>query len=112
MPKVDTWLGAGVSVISCDGVWNVNTSTDLVAWMRDWTLTPVAPFCFHAGDHYPMRGGYKNNQRAARDLAITWSNYLSEHPVSAWDLACAQGDMYVIGKQYGLLTEFRENGIC
>lgn len=56
-----------------------------------------------------------NNYRAAKEKtrqeAIDWQDYFRETSMSWGELAYWQKYFETIGKRYGLLTEFRENGI-
>lgn len=55
---------------------------------------------------------YTEKKNAARQIAIDWQNELSEISISSEGLMIAQNYFEKLGKRYGLLTEFRENGIC
>lgn len=48
---------------------------------------------------------------AAREEAIEWQNNECDHNISYGELAEAGEHFYDIGRRYGLLREFRENGI-
>ena len=56
-----------------------------------------------------------NNYRAAKEKArqetIDWQDYFRETSMSWGELVYWQNYFETIGKRYGLLTEFRENGI-
>lgn len=54
---------------------------------------------------------YKQNKAAAREMAITWQDAASEQNLSYGELAEIGDTFYKLGKRYGLLSEFRENGI-
>lgn len=47
----------------------------------------------------------------ARELAIGWQYETSQRDISYGELAEAGETFYKLGKRYGLLGEFRENGI-
>ena len=53
---------------------------------------------------------YKERKEYARDLAIEYSNNIASGLYWS-DLATIEENFYNIGKQYGLLKEFQENGI-
>lgn len=53
---------------------------------------------------------YKEKQEYARDLAINFS--YADINLSWDELNKVQNKFYAIGKRYGLLREFKENGIC
>lgn len=55
---------------------------------------------------------YQTEKAKIRDFAIDWQNDFPNHDYSYSELI-AFTDMFTkLGKKYGLLTEFRENGIC
>lgn len=54
---------------------------------------------------------YRQQKEAAREEAIDWQNWLSENSVSYEGLTIATGYFEKLGRRYGLLREFRENGI-
>ena len=49
--------------------------------------------------------------KAARNRAQEWQADFSEHSYSYGEIAAFQEMFYRLGKRYGLLTEYRENGI-
>lgn len=55
---------------------------------------------------------YQKRKNAARDKAIEWQQDFENHNYSWEELTEYQGYFEKLGKRYGLLTEFRENGIC
>ena len=55
---------------------------------------------------------YLERQASAEDLAKEWQLYYSHYAWSWGEIATITDYFYKIGKQYGLLKEFRENGIC
>lgn len=60
-----------------------------------------------------VHGSNYNERRAdVREKAITWQQCLSEQNISYGELSSWQSYFEEQGKRYGLLTEFRENGIC
>lgn len=48
----------------------------------------------------------------AREEAIEWQEYAAKQSMSYEAVAVAQFHFEQLGRRYGLLTEFRENGIC
>lgn len=54
---------------------------------------------------------YYQRKEAARAEAIEWQLNDSSYPYSYEGLAMVSDYFYTIGKRYGLLREFRENGI-
>jgi hypothetical protein len=55
---------------------------------------------------------YQLNKGIARDKAIWWQLEFNDHNYSCSELAEFGDYFYKLGKRYGLLKEFRENGIC
>ena len=55
---------------------------------------------------------YNRMKRRARDTALCWQEEFAEKPMSYDELAEAQAYFEKLGRKYGLLAEFRENGIC
>ena len=54
---------------------------------------------------------YKDKKAAVRDEAIEFSNDCGELGLSWWDVAHISDHFETLGRRYGLLREFRENGI-
>ena len=54
---------------------------------------------------------YRERKNAARDKAVEWQLSFSENAYYWSELVHWQGYFEKLGKRYGLLTEFRENGI-
>ncbi len=61
-----------------------------------------------------MKGNilYKQRKERARETAIEWQHDFDNHSYSWGELAAFGTYFERIGRRYGLLTEFRENGIC
>ena len=59
-----------------------------------------------------MMNAYQKKKAAAREKAIAWQERFAELSPSWEELAIAQSVFEQLGRRYGLLTEFRENGIC
>lgn len=55
---------------------------------------------------------YARNKAVARQEAIDWQNDLANHNYSYGELCEFVMYFEKLGKKYGLLKEFRENGIC
>lgn len=55
---------------------------------------------------------YAERKNALRDFAIMWQRMFSEMTYYWSDIAEWSNFFEEYGKRYGLLTEFRENGIC
>ena len=55
---------------------------------------------------------YEIRNEMARQGAIEWQNGVAKHNYSYGELAEFGEHFEKLGKRYGLLKEFRENGIC
>lgn len=55
---------------------------------------------------------YNRLKEAARNAAIECQLTFGDNPMSWNELADVCQRFYTLGKRYGLLKEFRENGIC
>lgn len=55
---------------------------------------------------------YQAKKNMAREEAIEWQEYAAKQSTSYEAVAVAQFHFEQLGRRYGLLTEFRENGIC
>ncbi len=55
---------------------------------------------------------YQQLKQAAREAAINWQYEFSQTNMSWGELADWQEHFEKLGRRYGLLQEFRENGIC
>ena len=55
---------------------------------------------------------YYDKKEEIRQQAIDWQLDFSNHNYSWGELADFTSYFYKMGKRYGLLKEFRENGIC
>lgn len=55
---------------------------------------------------------YYEYKERARQKAIDWQLDFSNHNYSWGELADWTNYFYKLGKRYGLLKEFKENGIC
>lgn len=54
---------------------------------------------------------YNRLKEAARQAAIEWQLTFGDNPMSCNELAEVCQHFYTLGKRYGLLKEFRYNGI-
>lgn len=54
---------------------------------------------------------YQKGKEEARNIAIDWQAAASEENYSYGEIAEYGAYFHKIGKRYGLLKEFRENGI-
>jgi hypothetical protein len=55
---------------------------------------------------------YQEMKRKTRNEAIDWQHDFPNHSYSWGEVADWAGYFERLGRRYGLLTEFRENGIC
>lgn len=55
---------------------------------------------------------YQKNKQRIREEAIEWQADFPNHNYSWGEIAYFEDYFRRQGKRYGLLTEFRENGIC
>lgn len=55
---------------------------------------------------------YQERKERARQKAIEWQLDFSNNNYSYSELADFYTYFYKLGKRYGLLKEFKENGIC
>lgn len=55
---------------------------------------------------------YKQQKEKARELAVQWQHDFANNNYSWLDLANFTSFFTKLGRRYGLLKEFRENGIC
>ena len=55
---------------------------------------------------------YYKRKEAVRQEAVNWQLDFSNHNYSYNELATWGEYFYNLGKRYGLLREFHENGIC
>lgn len=55
---------------------------------------------------------YQQMKEKVRNEAIEWQLNFDSHNYSWSELACFEDYFHTMGKRYGLLKEFRENGIC
>ena len=55
---------------------------------------------------------YQENKKAARQEAMEWQYWQADVAMS-WGECAYWGDYFTrLGRRYGLLREFHENGIC
>lgn len=59
-----------------------------------------------------MKTYYQERKAELREEAIEWQQTLSAWHPSDSELAYCQEYFEELGRRYGLLREFRENGIC
>lgn len=59
-----------------------------------------------------MATRYQKGKERAREMAIQFSYDVAEMNLSWWDCCEISEKFEKLGRRYGLLREFRENGIC
>lgn len=58
-----------------------------------------------------MAKSYKERKAEIRQAAIEFQHEVIENELAWWDIAHIQERFEKMGKRYGLIHEFRENGI-
>jgi hypothetical protein len=58
-----------------------------------------------------MRLSQIKNKNQARQYAIDWQVWVSKKKLSYGEMAAYQDGLRALGKKWGLLREFKENGI-
>ena len=59
-----------------------------------------------------MKNTYEEKKERVRQEAIDWQNEFCNHNYSYGELTKFGYYFEKLGRRYGLLKEFRENGIC
>lgn len=54
---------------------------------------------------------YQEKKNAAREEAAEWQEYIAQQSLSYEAFAVARSHFEWLGRRYGLLKEFRENGV-
>lgn len=88
--------------------WSAKEYRDVV-W-GDPSITEIF-FCDTSSTHMVGKT-YEEKKEFAREDAIAWQSAIGEFSPSYEDFAIAGDYFSALGKKYGLLREFRENGIC
>ena len=84
-------------------------------WVRTFELGQVDVEVLGKEREHKMKNTktiYETKKEMARQEAIDWQNDFSNHNYSYGELAEFGEHFEKLGKRYGLLKEFRENGIC
>ena len=55
---------------------------------------------------------YQRRKEEIREQAIEWQHNFCDNNYDMLELANTQNNFAKLGKRYGLLREFHENGIC
>lgn len=96
--------------------WISKTDADLLRMVKRYCLIPVdrdgqLTGFVAARRTFPVRD-YQDAKEAIRDFAQLMGMAFSLCSMSYGELADWQGFFEMVGRRYGLLTEFRENAIC
>lgn len=90
----------------CGGIWDSWES-----YYKD-TFSPDCEtvFCY---DFTTKGKTYNDRKEYVRSFAVDWSNCIGMFSDCSWgELALIESEFRRLGKQYGLLKEFRINCIC
>ena len=91
-----------------DCLYDISRPSELQRFYND-TFSPLTQF---DGVLFEVRGNtYQERKAEVREIAIRYQN-MSVGGLSYGELAVIENWFERFGKRYGLLTEFRENGIC
>lgn len=97
--------------------WNgannyISTSNRALYFMlTHYDIEQVGDMFFHAHGRTAPPETYQEHKTILRDFAIDWQTKASELNYSYGELADWTDFFTEYGKKYGLLSEFRENGI-
>lgn len=96
------------------GVWDRNEFFKMIVAWNPEMIDNDTFRCNEPTTAYYKPVDYRFKQSALRDFAIEWqSRFGSGDFVSYWSDCAEWSDFFTYyGKRYGLLTEFKENGIC
>ena len=81
-------------------------------WVRTFELGQVDVEVLGKEREHKMKNTYASNKAVARQEAIDWQNDLFRDNRSYEEMREAAEHFEKLGRRYGLLKEFRENGIC
>ena len=81
-------------------------------WVRTFELGQVDVEVLEKEREDKMKTTYASNKAVARQEAIDWQNDLFRDNRSYEEMREAAEHFEKLGRRYGLLKEFRENGIC
>lgn len=80
--------------------------------MSDWIRDSFSPDYIYNTISFKITGKtYEQRKAAARDLAITYQNIFSSLYIDMWEYSDITNYLERVAKRYGLIKEFRENGI-
>lgn len=94
--------------------WNVKNDHDLFTMIMNWKtkmLDTDTFICYHPTDSYYDKQSYVYYKRALREFAIEWQYNIQNTDVSYGDMLTWFSFFNKYGKRYGLIREFKENGI-
>lgn len=93
--------------------WISKTHEDMLRVLCKCNVTQESAITFHVDGLREKRAtSYADRKAVAREFAIDWQNGFGEFTYSWHDLAGWYEFFEWAGRKYGLLREFRENGIC
>lgn len=81
-------------------------------WVRTFELGQVEVEVLGKERENKMKTTYASNKAVVRQEAIDWQNDLFRDNRSYEEMREAAEHFEKLGRRYGLLKEFRENGIC
>ena len=84
------------------------------AGFKEWNKETFSPACENIIilDLSIHGKTYRERQAESEDKAKEWQSVFSQFSWSWGEIAEIQNYFYTIGKRYGLLKKFRENGFC
>ena len=89
--------------------WKVETDWRMI---RKYEVEQSGALGFTVYGKRNFKPTYQNCKALLRDTAIEWQSNFGRCAYSWGELAKWQDFFETYGKRYGLLREFRENGIC
>lgn len=99
----------------CDGSNPYIATAPRTFWkmLNNYDVEQVGPYSFRVNKPRPEhKCNYEYGKALLRDFAIEWQYNFSELDYSYGEMAIYNDFFATFGKRYGLLREFRENGIC
>lgn len=88
--------------------------TTLFDMICKYDLTPDFKNGYYVESEHEQkrRISYNDKKQRLRDFAVMWQDNFNNYAYDYYDLTRWGGFFEEYGKKYGLLREFRENGIC
>ena len=94
-----------------DGTYDGGVYQNWSAYFAD-TFSPQIEEVALISDKAVLTGSYQDKKNYIRSQAVEYSLSSSLIPLSYMELMIIEDYFYKMGKRFGLLREFRENGIC